>query len=32
MTNWKKSKIINNVGVDVSKKLLDVCIYEKALY
>lgn len=32
MTNLKKSKTIINVGVDVGKHFLDVCIYEKALY
>lgn len=32
MTNQKKSKTIINVGVDVGKQFLDVCIYEKALH
>lgn len=32
MTNRKKSKTIINVGVDVGKQFLDVCIYEKALH
>jgi transposase len=32
MTNHKKSKTIINVGVDVGKQFLDVCIYEKALH
>ena len=30
MTNHKKSKTIINVGVDVGKQFLDVCIYEKS--
>ena len=32
MTNHKKSKTIINVGVDVGKQFLDVCIYEKGLH
>ncbi len=32
MANLTKSKIAVNVGVDVGKYFLDVCIYEKALY
>jgi len=32
MTNHKKSKTVINVGVDVGKQFLDVCIYEKALH
>lgn len=32
MTNRKKSKTIINVGVDVGKQFLDVCLYEKALH
>ena len=32
MTNRKKSKTSINVGVDVGKQFLDVCIYEKALH
>lgn len=32
MTNQKKSKAGINVGVDVGKNLLDVCIHEKQLY
>ena len=32
MTNRKKSKTIINVGVDVGKQFLDVCIYEKAMH
>lgn len=32
MTNIKKSKSIINVGVDVGKQYLDICIHEKALY
>ena len=32
MTNRKKSKAIINVGVDVGKQFLDVCIYEKAMH
>ena len=32
MANLKKSKTIVNVGVDVGKHFLDVCIYEKQLY
>jgi len=29
MTNHKKSKSVFNVGVDVGKAYLDVCIHEK---
>jgi hypothetical protein len=32
MANIKKSKTIVNVGVDVGKQFLDVCIHEKALH
>jgi len=32
MTNPKKSKSIVNVGVDVGKWSLDVCLHEKGLY
>lgn len=32
MTNFKKSKTIVNVGVDIGKQFLDVYIYEKSLY
>lgn len=32
MANHKKSKSIINVGVDVGKQFLDVCIYEKSLH
>jgi transposase len=32
MANLKKSKTVVNVGVDVGKQFLDVCIHEKALY
>ena len=32
MANLKKSKTIINVGVDVGKHTLDVCIHEKQLY
>ncbi|MCH2356082.1 MAG: IS110 family transposase [Pseudomonadales bacterium] len=32
MTNPKKSKSIVNVGVDVGKWFLDVCLYEKDLH
>ena len=32
MTNQKESKTIINMGVDVGKQFLDVCIYEKALH
>jgi len=32
MTNQKKSKTIINVGVDVGKQFLDVCIHEKAVH
>ena len=32
MTNLKKSKSVVNVGVDVGKFELDVCIYEKAIH
>ena len=32
MANLKKSKTAVNVGVDVGKQFLDVCIYEKALH
>lgn len=32
MANLKKSKSIINVGVDVGKQYLDVCIHEKQLY
>lgn len=32
MANLKKSKTIVNVGVDVGKHFLDICIYEKQLY
>jgi len=31
MTNRTKSKSIVNVGVDVGKQYLDVCIHEKPL-
>ena len=32
MTNLKKSKTVVNVGVDVGKRFLDVCIHEKNIY
>ena len=32
MTNRKKSTSIINVGVEVGKQFLDVCIHEKALH
>jgi len=32
MANLTKSKTVVNVGVDVGKQYLDVCIYEKNLY
>ncbi len=32
MTNHKKSKTVINVGVDVGKQFLDVCIHEKSLH
>ena len=32
MTNLKKSKTIVNVGIDVGKWFLDVCIHEKDIY
>jgi transposase len=32
MTNHKKRKSVVNVGVDVGKWLLDVCIYEKGIH
>ena len=32
MTNLKKSKSVVNVGVDVGKFELDVCIYEKKIH
>ncbi|MDH5360425.1 MAG: IS110 family transposase [Gammaproteobacteria bacterium] len=32
MTNLKKSKSVVNVGVDVGKAFLDVCIYEKDIH
>ena len=32
MTNTKKRKTVINVGVDVGKTKLDICIHEKALY
>jgi len=32
MTNLKKSKSVVNVGVDVGKYVLDVCIYEKEIH
>jgi len=32
MTNLKKSKSVVNVGVDVGKAFLDVCIHEKAIH
>ncbi len=32
MTNLKKSKTIVNVGIDVGKWSLDVCINEKDIY
>ena len=32
MANLKKSKSVINVGVDVGKHTLDICIYEKQLY
>ena len=32
MTNLKKSKLNVNVGVDVGKWFLDVCLYEKDMY
>lgn len=32
MANLKKSKTVINVGVDVGKHTLDVCIYEKQIY
>ena len=32
MTNTKARKTVVNVGVDVGKTSLDICIYEKGLY
>ncbi len=32
MTNLKKRKSVVNIGVDVGKWLLDVCIYEKGIH
>ncbi len=32
MTNPKKRKSVVNVGVDVGKWMLDVCIYEKGIH
>ncbi len=32
MASLKKSKTIINVGVDVGKHALDICIHEKLLY
>jgi len=32
MTNQKKSKTVINVGVDIGKHFLDVCIHEKSLH
>ena len=32
MANLRKSKSVVNVGVDVGKHFLDICIYEKQLY
>jgi len=32
MTNQKKSKTVINVGVDIGKQFLDICIHEKSLY
>jgi transposase len=32
MANLNKSKSVVNVGVDVGKQYLDICIHEKALY
>ena len=32
MTNLKKRKTIINVGVDVGKHTLNICIHEKQLY
>lgn len=32
MANLKKRKTIINVGVDVGKHSLDICIHEKQLY
>jgi len=32
MANLNKSKSVVNVGVDVGKQFLDICIHEKALY
>lgn len=32
MTNPKKRKTVVNVGVDVGKWFLDVCIYEKGIH
>ena len=32
MTNQNKSKTVVNVGVDVGKQFLDVCVYEKSLH
>ncbi len=32
MANLNKSKTIINVGVDVGKHFLDICIHEKQLY
>lgn len=32
MANLKKSKTVVNVGVDVGKQYLDVCIHEKGIY
>ena len=32
MANLKKSKSVVNVGVDVGKNYLDICIHEKQLF
>jgi len=32
MANLKKSKTVVNVGVDIGKQYLDVCIHEKGIY
>jgi transposase len=32
MTNQKKSKTVVNVGVDIGKQFLDICIHEKSLH
>ena len=32
MTNFNKSKSVVNVGVDVGKYVLDICIYEKGIH